>query len=415
MRVRVFDNSSTDSYQSGSYTQDGKWWSSTGVFANQVLNVMNDVVVPEYEKEKNLGNLFFNPMSRYRRWSVGTGGLTNISAQNANGDCTGSWAYSFLCPIQDSNAVSISDVQDMFDKTVFVDLKNAAIAQAFANVDQTELLLGATLGEAPETLAFIANLFRRLISVVRFFLTKKGKIAVLKRLRKITAKEAADAVSDAWLELRYAVRPLVFEMDQAVKAFKKSIEANERFVARGKATWDDTYVNSFSRTVYTRLSVTQREEIREVYSARAGVLYNLSSDIDGLSLTLGLGNPIESVYELVPFSFILDWLLNIGDILAAWETNASLLVQGSWVTERLYRETKITAVSPVETWTDIGYTNVQFTIEPQDPCTVIEDVQLRTISPDKPVLPSVNVKLDLAKILDLVTIARGLFRATGRH
>jgi len=416
MRNRVFKDSSSTTSAEGAYTEGGEWWHITATSENCDYDSFHDVVTQDFEKLKNKGNLFFNPMARYTlAMKAKTVGLYGVTAANSDGPCGGNFAINQV-PFDIANPpnMSLESIQELFEDVGNSTLRDQAIAKAWSRVDQTELLLGASLGEMPETVEFICSLFKRFIYVLRVLLTKQGKIKAARSLRRMTAKKALDAMSDAWLEFRYAFRPLVSELDGAVRVLQSNLKGNERFTARASSKNDRLVANDWIVQVFGTLKCSQNVTTSESYTADAGCLYTLG-DIPGLSLALGLDSPIETVWELVPFSFILDWFVNVGTILSSFEQNASIKVRGTWVTERLTRMHRSWCDTPTEEFSTRGYHNVSVQIQDDGLMTALETVQLRTISPARPILPSVKINLNLAKLLDLVTIGKGLLNVTSRR
>lgn len=63
--------------------------------------------------------------------------------------------------------------------------------------------------------------------------------------------------------------------------------------------------------------------------------------------TLAVGNPAELAWELIPFSFVVDWGLNIGDVLASLDALSSVSgVKGTLTTKHRYHLTRITSDRP---------------------------------------------------------------------
>ena len=374
---------------------------------------MKDVVTLEFERLKNEGNLVFSPMYMQTLIYESRPVILGINADLATiGPASGSWILQAdMLPFSQGSMKSLS-FDDMSDYIYaeFGSYRDLAVAQAFANVDQTDLLALASLGEAPESVAYIATLFRRLITLLRSFISRKTKLRLLREMKKLSPSEYADALSNLWLELRYALRPMVSEFSSALEAFKRELDREQRYTARG---FHEVTTTSSETADFTELSnfVEGDIEVDVKYEARAGVLYTISVDTQSITTILGLDRPLESLWELVPGSFILDWIFNIGDILATWEQNASLIIQQSWVVETITVEKtyEATGVTPGAAWS--SYTSLDIQLEDTGLTKAIWVVKCRTLTPDKPTFPGISVNLDVSKIIDLAAIARGLWKA----
>lgn len=284
-----------------------------------------------------------------------------------------------------------------------------AVTQAWANVDESEMLAWASIGEMPETLAWLASLYRRGIGVLALTKVRKLRLAK-KRLAGMSAVEYADALANFWLEFRYAMRPLVFEMEQLVEALQNKTKPPRR-TARGYH--DVEQEDSLETTIDlgNNYSVDRSGTLRRESTYRAGVLYNISTLHDNWMEILGLDKPLESIYELTKMSFVLDWFFNVGDLLSSYTTSANLTPLVSWVTEEhLWTHHSFYSGMIQDTSGNPDYDCVIRT-----PCDgevyFTHRVKVRKQEPDKPVLPHIKINLDWAKVVDLAAIARSIYRA----
>jgi hypothetical protein len=245
-----------------------------------------------------------------------------------------------------------------------------------------------------------------MVQIVRFFKSKKKRIQTAKKL--MSGSGLADELSNLWLEFRYAVRPIAFEIEMAVKAMATEVNAGTRQTARGYSRSTD-YESANRSFLFNGIKTTGYYNYTKSHTIniRAGVLYDIENDINGILSLWGMDQPLEAIWELTPFSFIIDWIFNIGDIISGWSVNASLRPLGSWVTVSVDRN-----VSGAITSTSGGTPNVSH-YDLLSGGSFINKMKIgqRIISPTRPVLPTFNLKLDLSKLVDLATIGRGLYRS----
>jgi hypothetical protein len=282
---------------------------------------------------------------------------------------------------------------------VYEDERDVAVAKAWANVDISSAQAMASLGELPETLHWMASLMKRMISIFRAFSSKKLLLRTSKFFR--SGKSVIDAMSEMWLEFRYAIRPLIIDMDQAVKAWNAVLVKTDRFTARGfhrtKATSSSSYTMGNQ--------IISRTEVLET-NFRAGVLFNVSASVNELRSVWGLDKPIETIWELVPFSFMIDWFFSVGTTIAAWTANPGLNPLASWVTEEVIHTVtdSLNQVTPGSSIWDYEFSTV-----PGKTVTTMT-YKRRIPSPNRPILPTFNLELNTAKLIDLAAIGRDLFR-----
>lgn len=66
------------------------------------------------------------------------------------------------------------------------------------------------------------------------------------------------------------------------------------------------------------------------------------STLHGSQLSSASANFAVTAWELVPLSWVIDWFINVGDLIAAFSTQSSFFEQGSTWAERKTIDTDIT-------------------------------------------------------------------------
>lgn len=130
-----------------------------------------------------------------------------------------------------------------------------------------------------------------------------------RRQRPLRAKD----VSGRWLEMQYGWRPLIDQAYEAGKALESVTKPRKlAFEASSKKS---TRVNHSGSLAFYELwfSVQLSVKIKaELYEEMP------------LLRALGLTNPAAVVWEVVPYSFVVDWFLPVGSYLSAWGQIPSL-------------------------------------------------------------------------------------------
>lgn len=173
---------------------------------------------------------------------------------------------------------------------------------------------GVFLGEGREALGMIADTAIKLYWGYRA--AKQGDFRSAKRyLTSGTDREriAKKVTSSNWLELQYGWLPLLNDVYDGAQSLAHLLEYPLQEVVRVSMTKDRGPVRTLNPTTvpargrsYTRKSV--KVIIKEKNVAK---LY-------------GLTDPLSVAWELVPYSFVLDWFLPIGDYLSARSLDKSL-------------------------------------------------------------------------------------------
>lgn len=186
--------------------------------------------------------------------------------------------------------------------------------------------LGVALGEARETAAFVQSAMISCFQAARR--ARKGDLSgVLKELglssttnaQRQRLRDVADATARAWLGYSYAVRPLLADVFGAVKALEKRHERPTLVTVRAQSTEEvDIELATANGVVkYPDFGRDVFLTLRGAYGARAKITFEVDNPILYTLSTLGLTNPLTVAYELIPFSFVLDWFIPVGDFIGS--------------------------------------------------------------------------------------------------
>lgn len=370
-----------------------------------------DVVTPQFKKRCGNGEIINNPY-HYRMFSArpvplfifGAGYYPGSNVLEKHEYVFDPTEFLGLLRNADQTWASVDEwIDEHFSKW-----SDIAVDKAWSRVDVSKLQALASLGEAPETVKWLADILKRFVKLLRLILSPAYRNKEIAKLLK-KGFNPGDVLSNIWLEWRYAVRPLIFEAQSALEALNTSLDKTLRYTARAKLE----HVGQDSKNIIWN-NLVHGEVITFSYSqtvtcaSSAGVLYNINSDVDEWLAVLGLDSPISSAYELIPFSFIADWFWNIGDVVAAFESRASVLPKASWCTQTIRVDTTYTPISVSSAhW---GYNQVAplITNEGSLVSTVSEFFKRRVVNPPRALMPHVNIRLNVGKITDLIAIGRGL-------
>jgi hypothetical protein len=113
--------------------------------------------------------------------------------------------------------------------------------------------------------------------------------------------------------------------------------------------------------------------------------------------------------ELLPWSFVVNWFVNVADYVAAHTPNAGVRQRASWVTvKETYTQTiqKGLSRSIVDT---LGYKKVSLDLPPMD-VRREELVLERIVDPALSTWPMVDLHLDMYKLTDLGIMMKKLFK-----
>lgn len=370
-------------------------------YAYRLTREMHDVVTPDFKRLRREGRIINSPMeqyivqsnvgllTQYRRCISRHGSSPNYyytgfedSGVKRIGGASTSWFYPSVPAGPNIDNLCASAIQDMWAKV---------------SVKQNDTI--ASVGEMRETVASLISVFKRVIDIYRDI--KKLRLASLYR-KNISPK----ALAEAYMFYRYALRPLVFEAQSYVDVLcNKTILQRQTFRSYRTGETVDVAQNVTLADYLGSWKVTGSTEARRSVEIRGGVLCTL--DITNNLGRWGITEPLEGVWELIPFSFIIDWFFNIGKYIAMWTPNFGIQKLASWVVV-----TDLTTLtSTVEAGTNYGdynYTNIH-NASGSYYKTILR--KWRMPDPTRPTIPVWQVRLDWLKSLDIGIILKQLTAA----
>lgn len=309
-----------------------------------VYRKINDYVTHDFKRLSAKGQIFNNPVtiSKYTCSRVaGSGYKHQLSGFNCTSN-SGAWADDFsdlLCwklgPIDIHSLAFAIDASEL--------IKEASTI-ALSNVQKPDVQGLAFAGELRKTIETMRNPLRAATD----YLVKRRKD--LKRLEEATsasgimrnarrkksnrrrAHDAADAASSQYLAIMYGLRPIMMDLEGLADALVRF--AHERKTARGQLI--DTSTGSIGNLVLhqgsvladSRYSVSKSEEL----IVRAGALYAFN----GQGLDAYTGVRIKDIpaaaWELLPWSFVVDWFSNLGNVISATVALCTNDFLAEWIT-----------------------------------------------------------------------------------
>lgn len=408
-RYRITDN--TTSVSAGisfTYADGGTRKSPTSETVSQPdTREMWDVVTPNYKKLQNEGAIINSPMTKkVVRETISSDSWYNYLGLAINKTTT-PWTYSPQTGFIDSGTMLVTSMGVSLPAFVSVDTESLiAIAsnEAWAGVDASKASTLVTIAEASKTASSIAQVLQRAINISRAI--RKADIAHLK------GEISFNELSRRYLEARYALRPLAYDCKSIVEAWNEVRDDKPRFVSRGFASGSDgTSASVVNTTRFASVDVHASTSSQTDVNVRAGVLYSITANKPSQLQTWGLVDAPLAVWELVPFSFIIDWFINVGTTIAAWQIKPFVQVLTSWVTVK-----QTTARSVVVTGISVKpnvYPDQDLRgREARGSGTHLEFIETTSRTPGAPrsVIPQVDINLDFLKLLDLVLILRKIMK-----
>lgn len=149
--------------------------------------------------------------------------------------------------------------------------------------------------EARSTLELI---FSCVIRVLREYTNVKKRIAKRPSLDPRRRKSIWDESADEWLQFRYGITPTIMSLNSAIQWWTERDYEYAKF--RGTTSFSHTFNLGDLKITVPLITDRAFGKVR----------------VDGATARLKI-NPIATALELVPLSFILNWVCNIGDFVSS--------------------------------------------------------------------------------------------------
>jgi len=198
------------------------------------------------------------------------------------------------------------------------------------------------LGEARETCHEIGAFAKKVSDAY-----DKGHKDLIKEIRSAVAggggSKASRAVSlgklisEFWLSWSFGIQPTIADVRSAaetlaaihddVRRFRK-VSANAAITSASNAAFSD-----FQSTPYTALQFKGNDRSSKHYSLKmGGTLYAQDMSLPGIGVRSGVApqNVIPALWELMPYSWLIDYAINLGDLVGAY-SNGYMHLSNAWL------------------------------------------------------------------------------------
>lgn len=356
-------------------------------------------VISDYHRRRNSGELL--PFTRYRNCKI----TTEVSGPSE-------LVYGFT-----SSGGNIRVYKDSWYDNSNLPLQTNGLVYGGYGTDYFVNILRDNLGVDPKV--FVQRAAARLYGrgwdgmtflaefsqVVRMF---RGCIfqfielveAYLKDMSKRNTGDAVLKTFNQWLQGRYGWRVLVYDIKD-INELILGIDKEQRTRSKERTGQSYTYTHDRSKvntSDHGRI-ITDISELS--FSVRGSVI----ADFMPNKITL---NPVVTAWELVPYSFVVDWFYNVGQALNALSfLSVNNLYTASYgIHCEVNRSYSVSVYFPNPAWGSPHSNADQFTMTQtgtfklREPCFVSS-------------LPSININLNSFKVMDLIAlIGQSLLKLT---
>lgn len=333
--------------------------SNTRYFADGTVERMTDYVSSNFTRRSKEGEIVNTPME----WTRTTryipdgqmiftethptpGNVVNSytgAINYRNGDPTSSYSIDYYMPLS------------LVDESLLI---HQAALKARNGITPAKVQALVSLAELNKSISLIANTTQTLVRFAKAVLRGSPKAAIEAILgRKIrlakAPKQVTSSAAQRWLEYRYGWLPMVYEVRGIADAMSSAqrvlpLRQTSRGFQKGNGNW--VFTSQFDRGAEglhdLEYTFDQQIEVRAYSVYEADLQFRSARDY-------GLFQLPASAWELVPFSFVADWFLSVGDWIEAIQprVGVKILAEGYTVKRRDYGKNRVTA------WTKQGVSN----------------------------------------------------------
>lgn len=389
---------------------------------------MTDVVTPCYKEKVAKGLIINNPMrsTSISHFLTTSGFVDTYYTRYPNGQLMDTFTFENVCyPLQEPVMFGVPSCKTGVSQDI-------AVNAAYADVSGSIAMALVDLAEAHKTMqmfGMILNDARRMRT--RSLMWLKGDSAKrayarysrdMKTLGGINRRVGGvvSGASSYWLQWRYGWNPLLMSIADTAEAATAKTGKNLRFTGRGSHSdsnsasavhhhftnplwWAGTTPIPFGDATTT---IDLQERIR------AGVIAEITLT-RAHALGLSILDVPSAAWELIPYSFVVDWFIKVGDWIQAWAPQLDFKILTAWsVLESekvITRDMNIFARSQSK---GTGTYLVRMTGSASNhQYVVVQRDKVRTVNPSRSSLPPIDVNpfTSYRRVLDAIALGYQTF------
>lgn len=178
--------------------------------------------------------------------------------------------------------------------------KSNAVLSDLVSDSSSTLDLLTELAEVKDTISLITSTLSMLRRPLQSFTDARRRVN-----SKVSVSDRAEKIGELWLGYRYAVMPLIYTIQDAIKV----LQQKDRVFGTSRSYAVEKSVSTYNPSLRHVKHLYDEGTITVTYRGTSKARFNTTA-INIYSL-LGF-NPLRTGWELVPLSFVVDWALNVG-------------------------------------------------------------------------------------------------------
>lgn len=216
---------------------------------------------------------------------------------------------------------------DSFSSTELTVLRNKAVNKCLNRMKDQKANLAEVMATIGQNVSMVANAMSSIGKALSAL--KHGDMANAAKalgvippassggFNKAWRRNQSKALANGWLQLQYGWKPLLSDIYGTIQALDQRFKVRvplQRVSAKESITKDRTVVRTYSNEI-------QYDTYRCEASVRVILYYAITQPNLKTLSQLGITNPAELAWELLRWSFVIDWLVPVGGYLSAFDAS----------------------------------------------------------------------------------------------
>lgn len=240
-----------------------------------------------------------------------------------------------------------------------------------------------------QSLAAKANGWDALTFVAEAHQLKSMLLGLVSKVATLVRQRPAKFTVNQWLELRYGWRVLYYDMLSISDAIN-SLNSKRRFSSYTSGDSFSTETSTTATFSDTRLTLNIKVDTTYSFNIRARLV--MLGEVNPIRV-----NPLATAWELIRFSFVIDWFLSVGKAIDA----LSLAMSGARYVAGAGYKVEVSSETSLTTALTAGY---YFTAPPAGSGSTSNGYCISRSPASIPLMPQWNPRLTSGRIVDLIAL-----------
>jgi len=188
-----------------------------------------------------------------------------------------------------------------------------------SKIKDQNLNLALSLAEYRKTADLFSSAAKDVYAAFRSLRSGRGMKDIARYLKTPNDDKQRD-VANRWLQYQYGVKPTISDVYGSVEELNKKLYEGVflyvNFTRKSSESGQAFWPNPSSPVGSSSWSVRHNVRVKARYKISGGGVKQLSQ--------VGITNPALLVWELIPYSFVVDWLIPVGDWLSSLDALAGV-------------------------------------------------------------------------------------------